>query len=56
MEVISHSTLQLPLPAQVVARTSQNLHSRLTFIMLAPVKTEEREESTKGSKKVQCTW
>lgn len=31
MDVISHSTLQVFFPAQLVARSSQNLHSFLNF-------------------------
>lgn len=42
MAVMSHSTLQLPLPAQLVARMSQNLHSLLTFIIVASGEREKK--------------
>ncbi|TNN34924.1 hypothetical protein EYF80_054917 [Liparis tanakae] len=49
MDVISHSALQLALPVQLVARTSQNLHSILGFIILAPGKKNKGEKGNNKS-------
>lgn len=51
MDVMSHSTLQLPLPVQLVARTSQNLHSLRGFIIEASGKGEKRKDSELGLQK-----
>lgn len=48
MDVISHSTLQLLSPLQLVARTSQNLHSLDNFIMLASEKEKKKELNNKA--------
>lgn len=44
MAVISHSTLQVFLPTQLVSRTSQNLHSLFIFIAEDSGKREKRQE------------
>lgn len=48
MAVISHSTLQVFLPAQLVSCTSQNLHSLRIFIAEDSGKREKREKQERS--------